>query len=303
MKADALQNQLRDYLLGTLPESEQTVLEQALLNDRKKFDEARAVETDLVDRYVRNRLSANERTQFERHYLASPLHRERVAIAEAMLAEFDLSPAIAEPSSSWWPSWQNSFRFPQLIFNGAMAVVLLLTAGVAFWLFRDRAQLNQQVAQLREQSRAETERRQQELAEQQRQLTEEQARSQQLRAELDKLQQQKEPIAVSAVLSFLLTPATRAANNSPTVIPRKSRNTQLLIELDGARYPSYQARLQTVEGRAVSDLPVRATKDGAFAVVALPLAVTQRGDYVLILNGRKASGDTEELDRYFFRIQ
>lgn len=303
MKPDALQNQLRDYLLGTLPESEQTALEQSLLNDREKFDEARAVETDLVDRYVRNRLSAKERTQFERNYLASPLHRERVAIAEAMLAEFDLSPAIAEPSSSWWQSWQNSFRFPQLIFSGAMAIVLLLTAGVAVWLFRDRAQLNQQMVQLREQSRAEAERRQQELAQQQRQLTEEQARSQQLRAELDKLQQQKEPVVAPSVLSFLLTPATRAANSSPTVISRKSRNAQLLMELGGTPYPGYQAKLQTVEGRALSDLPVRATKDGAFVAVVLPLAVTPRGDYILILNGRKADGSAEELDRYFFRIQ
>lgn len=303
MKPDALQNQLRDYLLGALPESEQTALEQSLLNDREKFDEARAVETDLVDRYVRNRLSAKERTQFERNYLASPLHRERVAITEAMLAEFDLSPAIAEPQSSWWRNWQNSFRFPQLIFGGAMAIVLLLTAGVAVWLFRDRAQLNQQMVQLREQSRTEAERRQQELAQQQRQLTEEQARSQQLRAKLDKLQQQKEPVTASAVLSFLLAPATRAANGSPTVIPHKTRSAQLLMELDGTPYPGYQARLQTVEGRAMSDLPARATKDGAFAAVALPLAVTPRGDYVLILNGRKASGDTEELDRYFFRVQ
>ena len=43
------------YLLGDLPEIEQTAVEQEYFADPEKFEEVWAVENDLVDRYVRGR--------------------------------------------------------------------------------------------------------------------------------------------------------------------------------------------------------------------------------------------------------
>ena len=42
-----------------------------------------------LDSYVRGEMSRADRKRFESHYLASPLHRERVAIAESFLTEID----------------------------------------------------------------------------------------------------------------------------------------------------------------------------------------------------------------------
>ncbi len=91
MKIDQRENLIRRYLLGELAEADQTALEQELLIDRGKFDQVWAAENELVDSYMRGEMSSANRKRFEGHYLASPLHRERVAIAEAFLADIDLA--------------------------------------------------------------------------------------------------------------------------------------------------------------------------------------------------------------------
>ena len=307
MKAKALKDQLINHLLGALPEAEQTALEQELLADRDKFDEAWAVENDLVDRYVRDELPSAERVRFERHYLASPLHRERVAIAQALLAEIDETPEAIPAQASWWQRWLDVLRMPQLAFGGAMAAALLLTASGALWLFSERSRLHDQLVQLRTESQADAQRRAQELAAQKQSLetaiSQERQRSQQLNAELERLRQ-VEQAAPPVLLSFLLTPATRDQNSAPPpVIPRVKGGLQLLIELGGSKYAGYQIKLQTVEGRALFSPPARATKDRVFVAVTLPAARLVRGDYVVILSGRQANGSTAEIDRYFFRVQ
>lgn len=298
------ENQLRDYVLGALPEAEQTTVEQALLADRDQFDEACALENELVDRYVRNQMPAAERTRFEQHYLTSLLHRERVAIAKAFLEEIDRTPAEVTLPLAWWQRWRASFRMPQLALSGALAAALLLTAGIALWQWRERAQLNDQLAQARQHSQTEVERRATQQQQTVNELTQAQQRNQKLQTELEKLQQPKEPAPAPALLSFLLlSAATRDGNSSPTIIPRNQRNVQLLMPLDGARYAGYQTTLQTVEGRALFSLAARATQDRAFAALTLPATRLTRGDYVVILTGRQANGATEEIDRYFFRVQ
>jgi hypothetical protein len=89
MNIDQRENLIRRYLLGELAEADQTALEQELLIDRGKFDQVWAVENEMVDSCVRGEMSRPACERFEGHYLASPLHRERVAIAEAFLAEID----------------------------------------------------------------------------------------------------------------------------------------------------------------------------------------------------------------------
>jgi hypothetical protein len=89
MKIDQSENLIQRYLLGELTEADQATLEQELLIDRGKFDRVWAVENDLIDSYVRGEMSRADCERFEGHYLASPLHLERVAIAESFLAGID----------------------------------------------------------------------------------------------------------------------------------------------------------------------------------------------------------------------
>ena len=107
MKIDQRVNLIRRYLLGELAETDQAALEQELLLDRGKFDRVWAVENELVDSYVRGEMSRADRERFEGHYLASPLHRGRVAIAESFLTNIDqavgetVEARAEEPAVPW----------------------------------------------------------------------------------------------------------------------------------------------------------------------------------------------------------
>ena len=82
MKPDIQEITMRRYLLGDLPESETDELELQVLRDDEKFEEMWEIENLLVDSYVRGRLSSADQERFERHYQASPVHRQRVAGSE-----------------------------------------------------------------------------------------------------------------------------------------------------------------------------------------------------------------------------
>lgn len=84
METDALEERIHRYLLGDLPEEEQSALEQVFLDDGEVFEQVWAAENDLVDRYVRGKLTPAEKHLFEENYLASPAHCERLAFAKKL---------------------------------------------------------------------------------------------------------------------------------------------------------------------------------------------------------------------------
>src|SRR6266545_7549396 len=130
MKIDQSENLIRRYLLGELAEADQDALEQELLIDRGKFDQVWAVENELVDSYVRGEMSRADRKRFESHYLASPLHRERMAIAESFLTSIDQAPGetveVSEKESI--VPWRRRFplRSPRPVFGPVFGMVLVM---------------------------------------------------------------------------------------------------------------------------------------------------------------------------------
>jgi hypothetical protein len=123
---------VRAYLLGTLPETDAARLEQAYFADSALADEIAAVEQDLMDAYVRDELSAVERQSFEEHYLASPVHRQRTAMAAALrtaAAEHraDVAPATgAHESGLWRRSVEFLSGVPTPLRWSAMAAAVLI---------------------------------------------------------------------------------------------------------------------------------------------------------------------------------
>src|SRR5215475_7888312 len=136
MKIDRSENLIRRYLLGELAEADQTAFEQELLIDRDKFDQVCAVENSMIDSYARGEMSRADSERFEGHYLASPAHRERVAIAETFLTSIDQTAGETdeiggkEPVVPWWSRFIDLPHWPRLVFAGAMVLAFLLTAGV-----------------------------------------------------------------------------------------------------------------------------------------------------------------------------
>lgn len=88
MKANQQEEgRLREYLLGDLSEDAKERLEKRLMTDDEDFQELLIEEDELVDDYVRDRLSAHDRLQFENHFLCTPERRGKLRFS-ATLREY-----------------------------------------------------------------------------------------------------------------------------------------------------------------------------------------------------------------------
>jgi hypothetical protein len=320
VKIDQSENLIRRYLFGELAEANQAALEQELLIDRGKFDRVWATENELVDSYVRGEMSRADRERFEGHYLASPLHSERVAIAESFLTNIDQAVGETIEVSEKKPlvPWRRRLplRSPRLVFGQVFSMALVMALLLTFsmvWSYIERVRLTGQVANVQKEAQTELaflKQRERELAsrnqEFERQIADLSRRNEQLKEELEHLRQRRQAEAPT-ILSFLLAPASVRGEKA---IPRSlihllTGKAHLLMELDHNDYANYQIILQTVEGREILRSrigKVRFGKDRAFATLPVKAGELTKGDYILILFGQTADGKIEEIDRYPFRV-
>lgn len=76
---------LRRYLLDQASPEEQAEIEEHFIGSQEGYERLRMVESELIDDYWGRRLPAQLRERFETHYLASPVRRERAAVARQVL--------------------------------------------------------------------------------------------------------------------------------------------------------------------------------------------------------------------------
>lgn len=89
------------YLLGALPQDEAELLDERSIADEALADRLRALEHDLADAYARGELPDDERTAFERVFLATSAGREDVRLARALA----LRARGHRASTRHWRSW------------------------------------------------------------------------------------------------------------------------------------------------------------------------------------------------------
>src|ERR1044071_1674406 len=92
---------LKRYVLGELSGDERDAVEQRYFSDQQIFDQLVRIETEIVDDYVRGRLSAADRASFERSYLQNPDRVRRIKFAAALATRIDRNAvAVNEKKSS-----------------------------------------------------------------------------------------------------------------------------------------------------------------------------------------------------------
>ena len=202
---------------------------------------------------------------------------------------------------------------PVLQFGMAAASLLLLLGGS--WLVYQTVKLRSQVEQL-EVARVEQARQQAQRADEQRargdQLNEQLETERHKRAELEQeLAQQKAQAAragdsqsasPATFLSFLLTPGLSRDIDSTKRLTIPATVSHLRLQLSLKRpgaYQRYQAVLQRLDGANLwsRNLP---RNSGRAVTVTVPAKLLPPGDYVLLLKGKTADGQLEEIDEYHF---
>ncbi|MFN0107280.1 MAG: hypothetical protein ACKVZH_00375 [Blastocatellia bacterium] len=289
----------RRYLLGDLPEQEQLALESKFFADANLLEQMQNIETNLVDEYVRGQLSNADQRQFERHYLTTPAHKERVAFAGELLraANEQTHPQAAQPQESFWEKALASLRAPQFAFGVAVTAAVLLVAGTV-WLKNQQANWQQQIAKTETERVAEQERLRQleTLVAQQNQLNAE------LTNELERLRaESSKPTSQPSVFSFVLLSGVRGGEQQTLKLPPDTNQIRLQMKLEADDFPRYRASLRPVDG-GPSWTASSVTKTGSTISVKIPASKLRNGDYILTLAGVDATGAIEEINRYSFRV-
>jgi anti-sigma-K factor RskA len=79
-----IQAEMRQFLLGALSEDARRKVEERLMTEEGFMEELTLAEGELIDDYVGERLSAAERTVFERHFLSTEERRQQLRFTRSL---------------------------------------------------------------------------------------------------------------------------------------------------------------------------------------------------------------------------
>jgi hypothetical protein len=320
------------YLLGSLPEEETERVEELCFIDDEFAVRLSAVENDLVDAYVRGKLSGEKLERFDSHYLASPKRRKKVKTARLFHAYAENAVATGQLVLAPGPSQTDaesvkpashlrrlSFTFPRLALTAAAILALVGVGWLVFELLLLRSQIDQ--AQSTRISLEQREKELQGLLEQQR------IASLAIEKELEFVREEKERVeqqialgrqiagskspsspANLNILPFILTaPARTAGQVAAITIPSGTDYVVLQAELEPDDYPSYNAELLYQPGKIPAGwkrerLKSRALGESRMIDIVIPANLLKSREYLLAVTGISDRGVAEGERGYPFRI-
>lgn len=315
------------FLLGDLSEESRLKLEERFFKEDRFYEQLRAIQEELADDYVQDKLTPRERAQFEKHFLRSPRRRERVEFAAAFSRALTGSGSrpVATPSRdvAWWESLIVFIR-PQGIrmAAAASATALALMIGAA-WLFVENRRLSGDVQQARTEkdsliqrsaaNEAEAERKREEL---ERDITALRAQGGDMEAQIQQKERELEALrlaarstkaqpAASQIATFILSPGLTRGTDEPEklIISAAARSIQLQLDLEREEdYQSFVAEIRTARGNlawSASGLALKRTSYGRAVFLTIPARLISNSEYEVALKGA-ASGKVEAVGYYYF---
>ena len=298
------------YLLGEATEEDQLRLEEQFLANEESYQQLLALEDELRYEYAQGSLPARQREQFERRFLATAEDRQKVALAQEILAgvnkAFKETSAAVVPAgrrrSTWWEGLASFFAMSRSGRRFAFAAATFLVLLGASWLFFRSLQLQNRIAELEAERKSAQQHAIQELAGQrvqQEQLRREVEQQRSRNVELTRELAKAKPQTSANFLSFILAPGLARDTEGPRqlVIPANAGFVRLQLAVKGqSSYQTYRAELQTVEGQQIWGKETHQT------TLIIPPRLLTLGDYVIELKGIDAHGGSDEIGEYYFRV-
>ena len=321
----------KQYLLRTLTESEMTRLEEQYFADHEAFEQLEIAEDELVDAYVRNKLSSEERMLFEKNFLALPRVTSRIEFAKTLVyvtsrQKADITNVIEQPLAgreqsvasdrvlkSW--SWKAIFWPSSFAQRAAFASVVLAVFISGTLLLVDSLRLRKETRQLAVARDALEKQNQELLAQNNKQTSERDRLIENLKTQQEenaRLNEQiernltKTPQAAIEIPILLFVSGSRAGGANPRVkVPAAPSIFALQIALEADDYQRYAVTIKTADERVVSgprELKTRATREGRVLVWKLSSSRFTPNDYIVKVSGITTSGKPEEIAAYTFSV-
>jgi hypothetical protein len=320
------------YLLGFLPEEETERVEELCFVDDEFAARLSTVENDLVDAYVRGKLSGEKLERFDSYYLASPMRRKKVKTARVLQAYTEKAVATGQVVLAPGPSQTNAesykpstlstylpFSFSRLGLTAAVVLVLMGVCWLVFELSRLRSRIDES-----ESARISLEQREKEL---QGLLQQQRLASSAIELDLKRVREEREQVErqlalerqVSGskspssptnlnILPFLLTAPARTVGQVAAVnIPSGTDIVFLQAESEPDDYSSYHAELfyqpgKTPAGWKRERLRSRAQGESRVIDLVIPASLMKPREYLLVVTGISDKGVAEGERGYPFRI-
>lgn len=309
------------YLLGKLSEEDARGVEDEYLTNDEVFEEMEIAEDEIIDAYVRNKLSREDHKQFEKILITSPRIKKRVGVAKVLALrasqqrvrqiERVVEPAV-DPNreiNTW--SWKSVFWPPSVFGRVAFtSLTLALVVGVSA-LFIDWLRIREESRRLSA-SRADLERENQNLtAENNEHSSERQRLSEELKkqeAENSRLNDELEralsrPAQPPTIPILLLISGSRdsESRNRDIKLPKEPVIFELTIGLEEVEFERYSIIVKTIDGLVISG-PHELSARGKTLKLRLPSTRFKPNDYIVTVSGVPSSGAPVEIEDYTFRI-
>lgn len=269
--SDAL---LREFLLGGLDDDQRDRIEGQFLTDAQTRERILAAEQDLIEDYLEDSLTTEEREKFISLYARTSEQRRKLRITKTIknwaTTETAL-PHASSPKVSNWDRLRNWLRLRPAIVPIAVAIMIAIVIAAVWLNRRERNRLmviEQELAQLNSPSS---------MRETPAQMT---------RVELW-------PVAV------------RSTDKFKEITRENVQFVELILPWTKERYSKYQVEVRPVDGSDsfVIRNPV-AGSNGDYAIrVRLPVHYLKRGQYQVILSGINPDGTAGPSEEYIFFVR
>ncbi|HYP29074.1 MAG TPA: hypothetical protein VE262_20355 [Blastocatellia bacterium] len=311
------------YFFGGLPEEEKSRVEERFLTDNEFFQQMLSVEDALIDAYVQEELSPEDREKVEKFLLPAHRRTREVNFVKDLISDLgkagfggDATPSVVEGPSRWNSLLMSlGFRRSRKQFSFALILFAVLGLALTGWniVLQNRiARLQSKQVELEIEDR----RLQQELekeAEKNQRLSQdvenERIRRERIEQELA-LQQRPDTAAQPSNIATLFLPANSflRSGGELKLMRLKPGTTQLNIRIEVNKednFKSYSAVLKTFEGRQVwsrDNIGPGRTNPGFISLI-LPAEILTNQDYTLTLRGHEDGEASTDIGDYSFRIK
>jgi len=283
MKTDEDQYPIKQYLLGSLGDAEREMIEEQIITSPEYLEKVMMVETELIDEYLADSLSEDDRRRFLEHFLSTVKQAQKLDFAKALVNYTAKSKAHSPPISrrirlpAFWKGRIHNLlaatgkpRFFPIA--ATVSIVFVISLVIGWW-----------IAHTPEQS---------------------------LEKELAQLNNSDKPDPRTSSDYFVIGPLRPGLvrdfeEAQKSIVPIDKNIVQLQLEIGVSNYPSYHTTLATSEGRKVFTLAgvkPSSSENQKIVVLYMPSRVLTAGDYQLELTGVALDGQLKYIGHYIFRI-
>lgn len=303
MKEQGVNDELaRRFLLGQLSADQQGQIEELAFADPDTFALLESVEDDLIDEYIHDELSADEKEHFKNHFLTLPGKQSNLRVSRSLQLHFSNAAPELVLTDDKEISVFGLFTISPAALRISLALAALLAGLViAVWLFiRAReAQRPPQFEAHQEQASPSTPAPKiSPTSEPTPQLT-----------QIDKNKSLSPPKLRhdEAVVAVLMPSEGIRGENQPLTLSQKPIVPVELPLINQPAYKSYQATLQSEDGKVLQTWPnlhARELKSGHGLLVKFRRALLKPDElYTITVNGRSNDGTLQHVAGYPFQAQ